>query len=191
MIVESIVGAIDGSAQRACQEMWETDSRLKDYGRGSEYLAAPRKLGKAEWHLVADEVKGYGGLCLHGCTVCMKNKGRRWITAIATLLFCMILCNQEVGIEKFPRKFLKQILLLISCFFSSLIVKFGEIHKLGFMSWIRNPEAHTCPHSCLRLRYRRFPRGAIAEKAVAAVIGYRDRNPCRPAVRGGVRERGC
>lgn len=37
----------------------KTDSRLKDYGRGSEYLiAAPRKLGKAEWHLVAEEVKG-------------------------------------------------------------------------------------------------------------------------------------
>lgn len=105
-IVESMVGAIDGSAQRdwpgrLCQERWKTDSRLKDYGRGSEYLVAPRKLGKAEWHLVADEVKGYGGLCLHGYTVCMKNKGRRWITAIAALLFCMILCNQEVGIEKF------------------------------------------------------------------------------------------
>lgn len=38
--------------------------------------------------------------------------------------------------RKFFVKILKQILLLISCFFSSLIVKFGEIHKLGFMSWI-------------------------------------------------------
>jgi hypothetical protein len=47
--------------------------------------------------------------------------------------------------RKFFMKILKQILLLISCFFSSLIVKFGEIHKLGFMSWIGNPEAHHAP----------------------------------------------
>lgn len=35
--IRSIVGTIDGSAQRLCQEGGKTDSRLKDYGRGSEY----------------------------------------------------------------------------------------------------------------------------------------------------------
>lgn len=68
-------------------------------------------------------------------------------------------------------------------------MKFGEIHKLGFI--VMDRETQNAPTPVFDYDTEDFPGEPIAEKAVAAVIGYRDRNPCRPAVRGGVRELGC
>lgn len=68
-------------------------------------------------------------------------------------------------------------------------MKFGEIHKLGLI--VMDSETLKAAHMP-PLTIPKISQGKpIAEKAVAAVIGYRDRNPCRPAVRGGVRELGC